>query len=279
MKLSIITVNLNDAKGLLRTIESVQQQSFKDFEHIVIDGNSTDGSPKVIEENSDYFTYWISEPDQGIYDAMNKGIKVAKGKYLLFLNSGDVLFNNDTLRQVQSALHQDIDVIYGNLWIVDEDNKGFTNQYATVADLLFLKKTSLGHGAAFIKRELFFKYGFYRIDLKIVSDWAFFFKVLAIEKVSQMKIDIKISKFHMGGISTSIEHEKLHRAERKKVLMEYFDIYDQTMDEFIGDFYEQNRLLSHFNGNIAIITTNRIFLNWLNAIISLMVTLLKLKRK
>ncbi len=92
MKLSIITVNLNNKDGLQKTIDSVISQTFKDFEWIVIDGGSTDGSKELIEKYSDYISYWVSEPDKGIYNAMNKGIKVAKGDYLEFLNSGDIFF-------------------------------------------------------------------------------------------------------------------------------------------------------------------------------------------
>ena len=100
MKLSIITINFNNKAGLERTITSVFQQDFKDFEFIVIDGGSTDGGKELIESNKQHFSYWVSEADKGIYNAMNKGIKMSKGKYVAFLNSDD-WFNNNTLLDIK----------------------------------------------------------------------------------------------------------------------------------------------------------------------------------
>ena len=93
-KLSIITINYNNLEGLKRTVESVINQTSKEFEYIVIDGGSNDGSGAYIESKSEHIDYWVSEPDKGIYNAMNKGIAKASGEYLLFLNSGDHLFSN-----------------------------------------------------------------------------------------------------------------------------------------------------------------------------------------
>ena len=118
MKLSIITVNLNNCDGLQKTIDSVVSQTFKDFEWIVIDGGSTDGSKELIEQYADHFTYWVSEPDKGIYNAMNKGIRVAKGDYLQFLNSGDYLYDRTTLEKCLLP-QNNADVIYGNLYLTD----------------------------------------------------------------------------------------------------------------------------------------------------------------
>ena len=105
-KLSIITVNLNKAKGLQKTIESVIFQTFTDYEYIIIDGGSTDGSKQIIEQYADKITYWVSEPDSGIYNGMNKGIKVAKGEYCLFLNSEDYLLSNEILQNVRNLVQQ-----------------------------------------------------------------------------------------------------------------------------------------------------------------------------
>ena len=99
MKLSIITINYNNLAGLQKTIESVVSQTFRDFEWIVIDGGSVDGSRELIERYANSFSYWVSEPDKGIYNAMNKGIVVAKGDYLLFLNSGDWLCDEMALER------------------------------------------------------------------------------------------------------------------------------------------------------------------------------------
>ena len=112
VKLSIITVNLNNLEGLKRTYESVVCQTFTDYEWIVIDGGSTDGSREFIEQHQDKFAYWCSEPDKGIYNAMNKGIMRAKGEYLNFMNSGDCFASNDTLIRVLVDERNE-DIIYG----------------------------------------------------------------------------------------------------------------------------------------------------------------------
>src|SRR4051812_11860469 len=112
-KISIITINYNDKEGLRSTIDSVITQSFRDFEFLVIDGNSSDGGKEVLEEYKSHIDYCVSEPDTGVYNAMNKGIRAATGDYLLFLNSGDVLYNNDILARVDMEIRNDFGIYYG----------------------------------------------------------------------------------------------------------------------------------------------------------------------
>ncbi|MEG1573526.1 MAG: glycosyltransferase family 2 protein, partial [Bacteroidales bacterium] len=119
-KLSIITINLNDAAGIEKTLKSIwEKQSFRDFEHIVIDGGSKDGSVEVIKKYEKNLAYWISEPDKGIYNAMNKGIAKATGEYLLFINGGDWLAD-DVLAEV-FAIPFEEDIVYGDFTYVSED--------------------------------------------------------------------------------------------------------------------------------------------------------------
>ena len=114
-KLSIITINKNNAIGLEKTIQSVINQTYFDkIEYIVIDGLSTDGSSMIIDKYKDYFSYWVSEEDNGIYDAMNKGTNVATGEYLLFLNSGDVLYHNNIIKEVYNEL-KSYYIVYGGV--------------------------------------------------------------------------------------------------------------------------------------------------------------------
>ena len=114
MKISIITVNYNDKLGLEKTIKSVLDQENVVFEYLVIDGNSNDGSKDIIEKYKDKINYWVSEPDSGIYNAMNKGIRAATGDYLLFLNSGDWLFENNSIANVDKLITGSKDIYYGN---------------------------------------------------------------------------------------------------------------------------------------------------------------------
>ena len=118
MKLSIITVNYNNKAGLQKTIDSVVAQTWRDFEWIIIDGGSTDGSKELIEQYQQHFAFWCSEPDKGVYNAMNKGIDKAQGVYLLFLNSGDVLYDEHVLQNVDD-LHLDSDIISGQVERMD----------------------------------------------------------------------------------------------------------------------------------------------------------------
>lgn len=152
-KLSIITINLNNKSGLIKTINSVINQEFTDFEWIIIDGASTDGSKQLIEQYTQYITYWISEPDKGIYNAMNKGIKIAKGEYCLFLNSGDYLASKYTLKRVFSHNYT-ADIFIGNILyntLPISRRFGFHSDYITCYDII---KGSIAHQASFIKKYL-----------------------------------------------------------------------------------------------------------------------------
>lgn len=173
MKISIITINLNNKDGLKKTIESVVNQTvFDKVEYIIIDGGSTDGSVEVIEEYKDKLHYYVSEKDNGIYNAMNKGIEKANGEYCIFLNSGDYLSENNVLERVFPYL--DSDIVYGNEWKVNERYKGpYEAKYPDKLDESFFRRTSLPHQSTFIKSELL-KESHYSEGYKIISDWKFF---------------------------------------------------------------------------------------------------------
>lgn len=175
IKLSIITINYNNLQGLKKTIDSVKSQSFRDFEWILIDGGSSDGSKELIEENKDCFSYWVSEPDAGIYDAMNKGIILAKGEYCQFLNSGDFFIASTTLQDVfQRPLEADVN--YGDVWLIKNDEIIERRTYPDVMTLSFLFRSPLGHQAVFVKTDLAKKY-LYRTKYKISADRAFFMEL------------------------------------------------------------------------------------------------------
>ncbi|KQC34146.1 family 2 glycosyl transferase [Nonlabens sp. YIK11] len=278
-QVSIITVNYNDKIGLERTIKSVQEQTSSDYEHIIIDGNSNDGSKDIITEHQNNFSYWISEPDTGIYEAMNKGIDVSNGKYLLFLNSGDALFKPDVLKTVEINLKNNFDIVFGDLWVYRIDKTGFKHSYAQDVSTTVLKRIGLGHPSTFIKTKIFQKYGKYRTDLKIVSDWEFFIKVILREKVSCFKIDEIISVFYEGGISSSPDFSDLHLEERKKVFIENFDIYDQDFEKIYAHYNKINALLSSLHPDIDILITNNKSLRILNKTIGFYAFFLKKKRQ
>ena len=213
MKLSLITINFNNKEGLQKTIESVVAQTFKDFEWIVIDGGSTDGSRELLEQYADHFAYWVSEPDRGIYNAMNKGIDHAQGEYLQFLNSGDWL-NAPTTLQEFFATPLEGDIVYGDQDYYEGNRLVESRKHPVVLSLKYLYEWSLGHSSSFIKRELLTE-THYNENYRIVSDWEFFLKK-AIENKTFVHRPITVGCFDMSGISMA-NQELLHE-ERDSVV-------------------------------------------------------------
>ena len=201
-KLSIITVNLNNRDGLQRTIDSVVSQTFTDYEWIIIDGGSTDGSRELIEQYQDHFAYWCSEPDKGIYNAMNKGIAHAKGEWLQFLNSGDWLYENTTLEKVFSKEYN-AEIIYGMMSRKDgiPNNQDMMKTTLHWSDFI---SGSLPHQSTFIRRELFNRIGLYDEKLKAISDWKFFVTAIVCKKTQYLYIPQIISIYEGNGISDII---------------------------------------------------------------------------
>lgn len=218
--ISIITVNLNDLKGLKRTMNSVFGQSFKEFEYIVIDGGSTDGSREYIDSHSDKIDTWVSEKDSGIYNAMNKGIKAATGEYLLFLNSGDHFFNNEVLKRNKDYLNTYDLISYDLQAIEDKDQYIISKPKELRFEDLFYG--SLCHPSSFIKKKLFQKVGMYDENLSIVSDWKFFILALYKFNCSYKKVDNILTTHYLDGISSSPLNEKKMLTERNEVLSVHF---------------------------------------------------------
>lgn len=221
-QLSIITINYNNAQGLEKTIESVSAQNSQDFEYIVVDGNSEDESKNIIQKNKNHINNWISEPDSGVYNAMNKGIKMATGKYLLFLNSGDLLENKDVVSKILPELKSDEDIIYGNL--IYSKNGVSVEKFTppNELNLVYFLHFFLPHPATFIKKNLFNKVGFYKEDFKIISDWEFFLRAIIIHGASYKHLDIIISNFDNSGISSDAVNKNLIEEEKQKVYNELF---------------------------------------------------------
>ena len=215
MKLSIVTINYNDAAGLRKTVESVAAQTSPDIEYIVIDGGSTDGSVAVMEEYRDKIDYQISEPDRGIYHAMNKGIVRATGDYCQFLNSGDWLVAPDTTQRMLAALDGPA-IAYGNLIKHWPDGRTYRNGAAEADSLFTYYSGTLNHASAYIRRELFDKYGLYDESLKIVADWKFYLLAVGMGGETVQYIDVDVVNFDMGGISN--QQTGLDKTERRQVL-------------------------------------------------------------
>lgn len=223
-RLSIITVNYNDVAGLRKTRDSIRQQTFKDFEWIVVDGDSTDGGKDFIREHQDEMAWWCSEQDKGIYGAMNKGIRHASGEYILFLNSGDTLSDSDTLKEVfGKALNAD--VVYGD-WTEAHPGRPKkhchspekVNYYAFAA-------RPLCHQTAFVRTNLL-KESPYDETYRICADWAKWVE-LSKKGCSFQYIPVTICHFVLGGYSYRAVKER--REEQERLLKEFYpaDLADQ----------------------------------------------------
>jgi len=233
-KISIITINYNNKIGLAKTFESIQSQTCKEFEYIVIDGGSVDGSFDLIENNKSIINYSISESDTGIFNAMNKGIRVATGDYLLFLNSGDWLYENNSIANIDKLICCSKDIYYGNA-IFKFDKIDKIVKYNERISFQFFNHNNFCHQATFIKRQLFYDIFMYNENLKIVSDWEFFIYAICIKNVSHQYIDVIVSNYDMQGISSKPEFEDLKLKEREFVFNNHFP-------SFIDDY----RLINEF---------------------------------
>lgn len=246
VKLSIITINRNNAMGLQKTMDSVFCQKFSDFEYIVIDGASTDDSMAVIEKNRVSLSYWVSEPDKGIFDAMNKGIRQAKGEYCLFLNSGDYLVDERVLSDVFS-LNKHEDVLTGNLIKVGDgssiQDKGIGQSTISMYHLFV---GTINHPSSFIRRALFERYGDYSLSYNVVSDWLFFVKAIGLGSATFSYIDRDVTVFDMSGVSS--QSSDFYQTEKTPALKEllpprlYADYYQLYQLRELDSLVKKNRL-------------------------------------
>ncbi|MGN1164810.1 MAG: glycosyltransferase family 2 protein [Lachnospiraceae bacterium] len=226
MKISIITINYNNCDGLRRTIESVVNQTCRDFEYIIIDGGSTDGSVDVIKKYASQIDYWVSEPDKGIYNAMNKGVAVAKGEYCLFMNSGDILFNSSMIHDVL-AHGMEADVVTGGIKRAD-GNIYFAPSKVSMRH--FYRRT-LFHQASFISTEVLRRIP-YDESLTIASDWKFFIEAIVVNGCSYSPMNIVIADMEADGRGSNMEVSiKEHSKVLHELLPEYvFADYDIFLD-------------------------------------------------
>lgn len=215
MKYSIITINYNNRDGLEMTINSVLGQTFQDYEYIIIDGGSTDGSIEVIKKYESQIDFWASEPDNGVYNAMNKGIGKASGDYLNFMNSGDT-YHSSTVLETIAELHSENDLIIGGYY---ETGNGISHTIPPQdVTLLTLLKFTINHQATFIKRSLFDK-RLYDESYVIMADAKFNFQSIILDNCSVKITEDIIADYDTNGISSNYE---LYKTERQRFLKELF---------------------------------------------------------
>ena len=266
MDLSIITINYNNCAGLIKTLDSVLIQTCKDFEWIVIDGGSTDESKLIIEQNQDKMAYWCSEPDKGIYHAMNKGMMKANGKYCLFLNSGDRLHDKSVVATILPLL-DGTDFISGDEWHVDASYSYYkTNRNPIEISNYHMLVGILWHQCTFIRTQLLRNHP-YDESLKIGADWEEMFYEFLFNKRTYKHIDIIVSDFVAGGASEKdwhllcserelVRNKYLSRRQQDEMALNYHDAQDsefskQYMSEvaytaFANNYYSQQEYLDIF---------------------------------
>ena len=215
MKLSIITINYNNAEGLRKTMESVLAQTYTDIEYVIVDGASTDGSVDVIRELATRPTIkWVSEKDKGIYNAMNKGICMATSEYIQILNSGDILFDANVtkrmieqLEQTNSQREEPVGIQHGNMIKEYPDGRRVKDSCGggdyTPESFYYFYRGTLNHDCAYIRRDLFEKYGLYNEQMKICSDWEWYVRAIVLGGEKTVYTNIDVTVFDMTGISES----------------------------------------------------------------------------
>lgn len=225
MTLSIITINYNNAIGLEKTMRSVLSQTYAEFEYVVIDGGSDDGSVNVIKSFEDSFgdrLHWVSESDKGIYNAMNKGIRKAVGDYLEFLNSGDCLIDDKVVEKMIDGLKTNgyPSIIYGNMLKSMPDGRALRDRSFAGADITLqgMYHGCLNHSPAYIKRSLFDRYGLYDESLRICSDWKWYITSIVLGEERPKYVNVDVTLFDMTGISET--NKELLEAERISLLQE-----------------------------------------------------------
>lgn len=253
MKLSVITINYNNLEGLKRTIESVEKQKCKGYSWIIIDGGSSDGSRELIEQTVKrciQITFWCSEPDKGIYNAMNKGIEKATSDYCLFLNSGDVFYNEFVIENIIHKLdgnNINTDMIVGRVMY---DRGTLSKKYDNVtfsASKLFCY--SFPHQASFIRTALLSDQGGYDESYRILGDWKFFLESIIWKHSTIQFIDDVIALVDSRGISQT--NRELFSAEEKRLKSEIFPNYlarDMQRAASLAEVLESNFIINKLYG-------------------------------
>jgi glycosyltransferase involved in cell wall biosynthesis len=230
LKISIITINYNNSLGLEKTIESVISQTYSNIEYIIIDGGSTDGSVEVIKKHETKIAYWVSEKDDGVYNAMNKGVLRATGEYLLMLNSGDYLVNDNIVKSViNSGL--DADIVYGNVVWKTTDSE-YLGSFPDELNFNYFINNSIGHQATFIHHKLHEIVGIYDVNFKIVSDWKLIMLAIIRHQLSYKHLPIALSVCDRNGLSCLPENWDTIVNERQEVLENNFKYFLKDYEYF-----------------------------------------------
>lgn len=241
MKVTIITVCKNAEDSIEATIKSVLSQNYKNIEYIIIDGKSTDKTLGIINKYKKRISAIVSEPDNGIYSAMNKGIGRSKGDILYFLNSGDQLFSKDTVSHIVKAfIDSNSDIVYGDIALCESLNqKQYILRRQSHASKYFLAHDTIYHQSIFVKKRLFEKYGTFSTKYSIAADYEWILRLYVKNKIPFIYVNQTIAKYLRGGRSAN---EVVNLRERLSILPIYFDNYTVIINGLL--FWGLNRIVS-----------------------------------
>ena len=245
MKISIITVTYNSEKYLEQTIISVIEQNYKNIEYIIIDGGSTDNTIQIINKFKNNINYFISESDKGIYDAMNKGIKIATGDVIGFLNSDDIYYDNNVLENIVNAFTNNIDCLYGNIYFVDSNNiNKIVRDYS--GKNFSLNQFAFGHmpphPSFYASKKLYNIVGFFKSGYKIAADFDFLVRALINNNAKYMYINLPFVKMRSVGVSSTFKNKILLNQEifrscnENMINTNYIKIYSKYFVKFFSFF-------------------------------------------
>ena len=209
MKLSIITVVYNNIKYIKSNLECIEKQSLKDIEHIVIDGGSTDGTFEYLQSNHEMPVELVSEPDSGIYDAMNKGLKIAKGDIIGFLNSDDIYASDSILERIAEIFSNNkVDSVYGDLVCMDKDFKKTIRHWKSgeYREGIMENGWMPPHPAFFVRKSIYDKYGNFNTDFEISSDYELMLRLLHKNNISTYYLPKVIVNMRSGGKSYKVSN-------------------------------------------------------------------------
>ena len=242
MNISVITICFNNKAGLKRTLDSIAQQTLKPFELIVIDGGSTDGSVECIKQNEHIISYWVSEKDNGPYNAMNKGIERASGDFCIFMNSGDIFYSNSSLEDAETQMKDGVaDLYVGVASMSDGVRETSVVKPPKEISLGFWLYHSMIHQAAFMRLSML-KEKLYDENLRIVSDWKYMFQEYTSREYRYQPLETIVCSFQIGGISSNDSERIGARAETIK-----------TTSQMLYEEYLRNKTLkSLYYNNIQL---------------------------
>jgi len=260
VKITVITVCYNAQDTIEDTIKSVQAQKYKNLEYIIIDGASTDKTFEIIDKYKDVVTKLVSEPDSGVYNAMNKGINQATGDLLFFLNADDVFINELVIEQFANfAKKNPAGLLLGDVIMLDKYSGAIFNEKQPFVDNILLFKSTVFHPATFFRKEVFEKYGQFNEENKIVSDYEWFLNYFVKNNGDFAYLNKPVTLFSLGGLSSNEKWATLHEEERSMAIKRYFSAKQIKTFNFLIKHFSRKMNKIPFRKHLVKIGINRIY--------------------